>query len=460
MPDTDDSDENAPSSDRGNVAVAVERDGTSGKKKKKKKKSKKGKTSQSKEQEIEKVPDRELAVEMPALNSDEMAQNGSSTAEATDGNGDGDNGEEATDGTKKKTKKEKKKKRKRSKEEEPDASTTSSPEAGSDCVSGTESQANAPTTGAEDERKDESGDNGIGDVGGDDKEEASDESKKRKKKDRKKKKKQKRSEEEAPKDSVSSKEANEDGVSGNELARDDPSSGDAKDATNPSESVGDGEEDDDELLAAAAAWAGDDEGETPTTDGVVPRKLSLHITQLPYDANELDLRQLFMEQDCAITSIRLVYDRDLEGRKTVFRGVAFVDFADQGSYDRARKLHHRTSIRGRKLNIRPCRSREELAEIVARTELLVREKIRKQKELGDRTQPAADAGGGGSSDKKRSPRSAPKPGSGATKRKANDRTREKSKKPRLDKDGKPVKLTKKERNRRAAIIMQKRRRRG
>lgn len=214
---------------------------------------------------------------------------------------------------------------------------------------------------------------------------------------------------------------------------------------------------DDELLAAAAMWAGDEgdsaeeELKAATNQLSTPQNLSLHITQLPYDSTEFDLRKLFAEQGCSITSIRLVYDHDTEGRKTVFRGVAFCDFLDVTSYHNALKLHHKSSIRGRKLNIRPCKSKEELAAIVARTQDLVREKIHQQLSGKDITKSA-------SSSPKPASNKSPKSKSSGTKRKNNDQKDRKNKKPRVDKDGKPIKLTKKERNRRAAIIMQKRRR--
>ncbi len=214
---------------------------------------------------------------------------------------------------------------------------------------------------------------------------------------------------------------------------------------------------DDELLAAAAMWAGDEgdnaeEEPTAATNQLsTPQNLSLHITQLPYDSTDFDLRKLFAEQGCSITSIRLVYDHDTEGRKTVFRGVAFCDFLDVTSYHNALKLHHKSSIRGRKLNIRPCKSKEELAAIVARTQDLVREKIHQQLSGKDITRSTSSA-------PKPAHNKSPKSKPSGTKRKNNDQKDRKNKKPRVDKDGKPIKLTKKERNRRAAIIMQKRRR--
>ena len=237
----------------------------------------------------------------------------------------------------------------------------------------------------------------------------------------------------------------------------------------------DDDDDDDELLAAAALWAGDDndddDGDVKSSRPERPQVYSLHITQLPYDSTDFDLRKLFAEQGCAITSIRLVYDRDTEGRKTVFRGVAFVDFLDNPSYQKALKLHHKTSVRGRRLNIRPCRSKEELADIVTKTQALVREKIHQQLS-GDTPKTSLSTSTTNTSksksksksksttEKKKSKKKtneASSPG-GAVKRKNDDPKDKTNKKPRVDKEGKPIKMTKQERNRRAAIIMQKRRR--
>jgi hypothetical protein len=276
--------------------------------------------------------------------------------------------------------------------------------------------------------------------------------KKKKKKSKKKKKKKSKSASNGPDDETSDEKLGE------------ASATDKKEPKTIANSDDDDDDNDDEdLLAAAALWAGDDaedEGkiERPPKESAqntltTPRKsLSLHITQLPYDSTEFDLRKLFAEQGCSVTSIRLVYDHDTEGRKTVFRGVAFIDLLDPKSYDEALKLHHKTTIRGRRLNIRPCRTKEELAGIVARTQELVQEKIRLQ-----RSGEAGDSNIQKPSSTSSKPKSSNNKNSNNTKRKNTEKDR-KNKKPRLDKDGKAVKLTKKERNRRAAIIMQKKRR--
>jgi hypothetical protein len=243
--------------------------------------------------------------------------------------------------------------------------------------------------------------------------------------------------------------------------------------------VDDYDDDDEDLLAAAAIWAGEktdtpsdtvarrnrkektkkgmetvseSEGEQvapPSTPDVSHlQSYSLHITQLPFDSSEVDLRKLFTEQGCTVTSVRLVYDHDVRGNKTVFRGVAFVEVSDQASYERALELNHKASLRGRKLNIRPTRSKVELANIVSRTKELVKEKIQRQR-IGDvdgSTTSKSEKGknnntGGKHEDKSRS--------------KAETQTSctSKGEAKRVDAEGKVIKISKKQRNRRAAIIM-------
>jgi RNA recognition motif-containing protein len=285
------------------------------------------------------------------------------------------------------------------------------------------------------------------------------------------------------------------------------------------------DDDDDMLLAAAEQWASDalqdgsgsavpNQNDLSSPKGeasnslldapslTVPQSLSLHVTQLPYDASELDLRRLFAEHGCSVTSIRLVYDKDTRGQKTVFRGVAFVDVLNHESYNSALKLNHKASIRGRKLNIRPTRSKEELANIVVRTRELVQEKIRQQRAE------ATDGGGKGAAgtsegrkvgdngESKRPPsekkmgdnvnddrkisdkdkkKNSPAKKKNSPAKKTNNPAKKKNSPAKKtkgthkdgvegkgDKDGDdaPVKLSKKERNRRAAILLQLKNNRG
>lgn len=227
-------------------------------------------------------------------------------------------------------------------------------------------------------------------------------------------------------------------------------------------------DEDNELMAAAAAWAEQQEGgseqqskeeeEKNTKVSALPSQtesFSLHITQLPYDANELDIRQLFAEQGCIISSIRLVYDRDEKGHKTVFRGVAFVDFHDATSYANALKLN-RSKIRGRKLNIRPTRSKQELADIVSKTKEMVQERIKKQKN-------GETANNNDDNEKVRLAKKQKKKDKKA-KKKAN-RNKHETPKGRRDTNSPNSKdpnhkLTKKERNRKAAIILGMRRKKN
>jgi hypothetical protein len=188
-----------------------------------------------------------------------------------------------------------------------------------------------------------------------------------------------------------------------------------EEADDSSDDDSDDDDDDEELMAAAAAWAQEQTGEeaetpsnaaksvnanvnvaSPAIDAPAnPTNLSLHITQLPYDTNNLDIRRLFSEQGCFVTSIRLVCDQDENGRKTVFRGVAFVDLANVESYQTALEMDRKHKVRGRKLNVRPVRSKEELADVVTRAN--VTEKIRKQLEDG----PVQKEGGADKKEKKK-----------------------------------------------------------
>jgi RNA recognition motif-containing protein len=145
----------------------------------------------------------------------------------------------------------------------------------------------------------------------------------------------------------------------------------------------DDSEDEDELLAAAQAWAKDperkeEEPELDYNDDDDDDKLySLHVTQLSYEANEPDIRTIFAEAGCLISSIRLVYDG--MGAERTFRGVAFLDMCDEESYKKALALNRRM-LHGRRMNVRPTKSKDELIDIVARTKELVAMKIQRQKD--------------------------------------------------------------------------------
>jgi hypothetical protein len=222
----------------------------------------------------------------------------------------------------------------------------------------------------------------------------------------------------------------------------------------------DEDSEDDELMAAAAAWAqqqqtgGDkDKADTnrDTTAAATPKSFSLHITQLPFDAIELDIRQHFAEKGCIITSIRLVYDKDERGRNALFRGVAFMDLLDQASYEIALKLN-RSKVRGRKLNIRPTRSKQELANIVSQTQELVKAKILKHRDGQDDDADEKAKSKGKKKKAKKDEKKAKKKTA-----KAKNKTPRDRKEDGTQKNDPERKLTKKERNRRAAIIMSLRR---
>ncbi|KAL3761568.1 hypothetical protein ACHAW5_001876 [Stephanodiscus triporus] len=186
-------------------------------------------------------------------------------------------------------------------------------------------------------------------------------------------------------------------------------------------------DDDDELLMAASAWASaQDEGsggnnEDNDNDDVLsaPKKLkakkekgdaarsteydtknksddvknlhgnpsppqnnySLHLKNVPYDASQGDIRFAFGEKGCNVTSVRLVYDRDQKTGERHFRGVAFVDLADDNSYKLGLEFHNKSFLgKGRRVNVRPTRTKSELSDIVRRTEekvatLIARSKV-------------------------------------------------------------------------------------
>jgi RNA recognition motif-containing protein len=107
---------------------------------------------------------------------------------------------------------------------------------------------------------------------------------------------------------------------------------------------------------------------------------SVHVTQLNYSGTEMEIREHFVDKGISIKSLRMVYDKGIDGRQ--FRGVAFVDFYDEKSYKLGLSLH-KSIFKGRKINVRPTKSKEELIDIVASTRQKVSEKIKKYKEEKD-----------------------------------------------------------------------------
>lgn len=187
------------------------------------------------------------------------------------------------------------------------------------------------------------------------------------------------------------------------------------------------EDDDNELLTAASAWAsstaqdGDDnfvDDDAPSSrkrktnkeigDAAAGLKIdsknitsyvsniqttnrsslsqsiySLHLKNVPYDASQGDVRFAFAEKGCNVTSVRLVYDRDQSTGDRNFRGVVFIDFADEKSYCLGLKEFHNKSFlgKGRRISVRPTRTKSELSDIVRRTEEKVATLIARSKEV-------------------------------------------------------------------------------
>lgn len=140
------------------------------------------------------------------------------------------------------------------------------------------------------------------------------------------------------------------------------------------------------------------------TGKVNKSSFSLHITNLPYSATKESIVKVFEDKGCRIASTRLVHNYHRTRRDSVinkknqgnhtFTGVAFVDMIDKMSFrkglsmDKMQWLDPSCSTsskkgaksrdsrgRFRKVNIRPTRTKEELAAIVQKTkEKLVSER--------------------------------------------------------------------------------------
>ena len=154
--------------------------------------------------------------------------------------------------------------------------------------------------------------------------------------------------------------------------------------------------DDEGVLAAASAWAArnDDGGESDSGGApieaqsrggyvkdrrypTVPQhhhhhqqqKYSLHVTKIPFDCTQADIRIAFGQKGCNIKSIRLVYDRDQKTGERTFRGVAFLDLADRKSFELGLEFHNKSFLGGKmRVQVRPTRTKGELSEIVKKTE--------------------------------------------------------------------------------------------
>lgn len=198
-----------------------------------------------------------------------------------------------------------------------------------------------------------------------------------------------------------------------------------------------GDFEDQDLLAAAADWAElgavikqPDSKPTRTHSQTEEKKTtySMHVTQLSYEASDFDVRDFFVSRGCLVTSVRLVRDK----KSGEFQGVAFVDVQDKKSYEIGLKCHRATHL-GRRINVRAVLSKEDLGRIAEATKEKVSQIIsqandtKETKENNSKTKVAK---------KKESPRKR----KGSHRKGGNDPNR---------------KLTKKERNRKAAILMAK-----
>jgi hypothetical protein len=202
-----------------------------------------------------------------------------------------------------------------------------------------------------------------------------------------------------------------------------------------------------------------------------PQTYSLHLTRVPYEATQSEIRCSFIEKGCSVTSVRLVYDRDYKTGERNFRGVAFVDLADEKSFKRGLELNKTAFLgKGRKVNVRPTRTKNELSEIVRRTEEKVANLIARSKESAQTKKRESDGSSicehdksSGSNKKRKKGRkssdaSTPKAKSNNTEgsmEKPNNTKAKSSKRKRgtkSDKDDGSVKLTKKQRAKKAAVI--------
>jgi RNA recognition motif-containing protein len=127
----------------------------------------------------------------------------------------------------------------------------------------------------------------------------------------------------------------------------------------------------------------------PSPDTRTSAVYSVHVTQIPYTATDMEIRQHFYDKGILISSLRMVYDRGVDGRRQ-FRGVGFVDFADEKSYKLSLTLHKSTLL-GRRINVRPTKSKVELTDIVAATNIKVAQKIRKHKDEKDAAEGGPEA---------------------------------------------------------------------
>eukprot|EP00949_MAST-11_sp_MAST-11-sp1_P005332 g5332.t1 len=90
-------------------------------------------------------------------------------------------------------------------------------------------------------------------------------------------------------------------------------------------------------------------------------ELSLHVTQLPFQAEQHEIASYFMEAGVRVKSLRLVYDTSSTATRK-FRGVAFIVVESEQDVQQALKLH-RTKFQSRAINVRKTVSKEKIARI-------------------------------------------------------------------------------------------------
>eukprot|EP00588_Corethron_pennatum_P031844 CAMPEP_0194340448 /NCGR_PEP_ID=MMETSP0171-20130528/86371_1 /TAXON_ID=218684 /ORGANISM="Corethron pennatum, Strain L29A3" /LENGTH=343 /DNA_ID=CAMNT_0039105405 /DNA_START=57 /DNA_END=1084 /DNA_ORIENTATION=+ len=197
------------------------------------------------------------------------------------------------------------------------------------------------------------------------------------------------------------------------MGRDDDEDDDEKEIQMTHESNDETDQSDDNFLEAACAeWAedavapddGNDESSLPPSrptrrfppplppPPMPPRTVSVHVTNLPFDHTEEQLRILLSSRGLGTpTSVRPVYDpeprsersadgrggrrkepRKMVGDKGYFRGVCFVDFGTAEEAAAVVSDLDGTRIGGRMVRFRPTRTGRELECIVARTKEALR----------------------------------------------------------------------------------------
>lgn len=248
---------------------------------------------------------------------------------------------------------------------------------------------------------------------------------------------------------------------------------------NDDSDLDDGSDSDNEILLAVSEWAKEKEDEfrSPINATAAPyypsefssmssqnNPYSLHITNLPYNATKADIMRMFMTKGCEIASLRMVYNHhvsrgDRNNKKSLpksgFTGVAFLDLPNEESYNAALQMDKQPwtdetdnskvqqkdgrGWRRRKINVRPTKTKEELAKIVENTKARLAT-VRGKEKVGEEIPPT------------------PTSRTDSVKRKHGDDnssspSRKKKKTGRENKNEK--KLTKKEKARKAAILNSK-----